>query len=80
MRSNLINFLSLFGFFFEVCDFQVARHGDYREMTEEFLLHLLFREKERFLPQVGGCALFWGSFGERSNKTFITVERDSIDV
>ena len=51
-------------------DVSIAGQRDVRAMIKEFLLHLPFREKGRFLWLFGVCAIMW-VFGGREMIEFL---------
>ena len=58
----------------------LTRQKDVRLMIREYLLHLPFKEKGRFLLWADVCAVLWGLWGERKNRVFRGVERDPREV
>lgn len=49
-------------------------------MIEEFLLHLPFCERGRFLWMAEVCAIMWNHWGKRNNRVFRGSEREPSDV
>lgn len=71
---------SIWILFLQEVDVSLACQRNVCMMIGEFLLHLPFREKERFLWGAGLCAVTWDFWSEINSKMFRSVERDPSEV